>query len=200
MTSHTTPSVPVVDLTPEQVADQANATCGNRWKYGKDMCARDYGHIGPHRNTEALEAWSFHWFDNEGTPAPAPATTAGALPRTVTHASGLTFKVIPGDSHFARVARGIRKLTMADGTEWTVGTPVGWRGMPAAWQEHETPQERDTRLHLYGESIRRRDRIQFGLRIESGRRLVAAGIISRRIDVRITEAGVTGTIRKGARR
>ncbi|MET9083722.1 hypothetical protein ABZX77_17815 [Streptomyces sp. NPDC004237] len=33
-----------------------------------------------------------------------------------------------------------------------------------------------------------------------GRRLVAAGIISRRVSVRITEAGVTGTIRKGARR
>jgi hypothetical protein len=34
-----------------------------------------------------------------------------------------------------------------------------------------------------------------------GRRLVAAGIISRRIDVRITEAGVTGAIRRaGVRR
>ncbi|MGW3813453.1 hypothetical protein [Streptomyces sp. NPDC005046] len=29
-----------------------------------------------------------------------------------------------------------------------------------------------------------------------GRRLIAAGIISRKIDVRITEAGVTGAIRK----
>ncbi|MFE9880454.1 hypothetical protein [Streptomyces sp. NPDC005784] len=29
-----------------------------------------------------------------------------------------------------------------------------------------------------------------------GRRLIAAGIISRTIDVRITEAGVTGAIRK----
>ncbi|MFE7856054.1 hypothetical protein [Streptomyces sp. NPDC057403] len=33
-----------------------------------------------------------------------------------------------------------------------------------------------------------------------GRRLIAAGVISRRIDVRITAAGVTGAIRKGARR
>ncbi|MEU9245710.1 hypothetical protein [Streptomyces sp. NPDC048385] len=33
-----------------------------------------------------------------------------------------------------------------------------------------------------------------------GRRMVAAGIISPRVSVRITEAGVTGTIRKGARR
>jgi hypothetical protein len=33
-----------------------------------------------------------------------------------------------------------------------------------------------------------------------GRRLIAAGIISRKIDVRVTEAGVTGAIRKGARR
>ncbi|WP_326787880.1 hypothetical protein [Streptomyces sp. NBC_00151] len=33
-----------------------------------------------------------------------------------------------------------------------------------------------------------------------GRRLIAAGLISRRVDVRVTEAGVTGAIRKGARR
>lgn len=33
-----------------------------------------------------------------------------------------------------------------------------------------------------------------------GRRLIAAGVISRKVDVRITEAGVTGVIRKGARR
>jgi hypothetical protein len=33
-----------------------------------------------------------------------------------------------------------------------------------------------------------------------GRRLIAAGIISRTIDVRVTQAGVTGAIRKGARR
>lgn len=33
-----------------------------------------------------------------------------------------------------------------------------------------------------------------------GRRLIAAGVISRRVDVRITEAGVTGVLRKGARR
>lgn len=33
-----------------------------------------------------------------------------------------------------------------------------------------------------------------------GRRLIAAGLISRKVDVRITEAGVTGAIRKGARR
>ena len=32
------------------------------------------------------------------------------------------------------------------------------------------------------------------------RRIVAAGIISRRVTVRITEAGVTGILRKGARR
>lgn len=38
------------------------------------------------------------------------------------------------------------------------------------------------------------------IKIAPGRRLVAAGIISRTIDVRITEAGVTGAIRKGARR
>ncbi len=32
------------------------------------------------------------------------------------------------------------------------------------------------------------------------RRLIAAGVIPRRIDVRITDAGLTGAIRKGARR
>ncbi|MGW4541580.1 hypothetical protein ACWEOP_27400 [Streptomyces chartreusis] len=33
-----------------------------------------------------------------------------------------------------------------------------------------------------------------------GRRLIAAGVISPRVDVRITEVGVTGVLRKGARR
>lgn len=33
-----------------------------------------------------------------------------------------------------------------------------------------------------------------------GRRLVAAGFISRRVDVRVTEAGVTGAIRRRAGR
>ncbi|QNT96756.1 hypothetical protein HEP81_06521 [Streptomyces griseofuscus] len=49
------------------------------------------------------------------------------------------------------------------------------------------------------ESMARRDRRQLGLNI-GGRRMVAAGAISGRVDVRITEAGVTGVIRKGARR
>lgn len=47
---------------------EITGTCGNRWKYGKDLCARESDHIGPHRTTTELEAWSFHWFDNEGTP------------------------------------------------------------------------------------------------------------------------------------
>ncbi|MFE2828451.1 hypothetical protein [Streptomyces sp. NPDC059271] len=37
-------------------------------------------------------------------------------------------------------------------------------------------------------------------RVAPGRRLIAAGFISRSVDVRVTEAGVTGAIRKGARR
>jgi hypothetical protein len=53
---------------PEQAPVAAEQVCGNQWKYGKDTCAREASHIGPHRNTEALEAWSFHWFDSEGTP------------------------------------------------------------------------------------------------------------------------------------
>lgn len=38
------------------------------------------------------------------------------------------------------------------------------------------------------------------VRAVPGRRLIAAGVISRKVTVRITEAGVTGVIRKGARR
>jgi hypothetical protein len=38
------------------------------------------------------------------------------------------------------------------------------------------------------------------VRAVPGRRLIAAGIISRKVSVRITEAGVTGVLRKGARR
>jgi hypothetical protein len=38
------------------------------------------------------------------------------------------------------------------------------------------------------------------VRAVPGRRLVAAGIISRAVTVRVTEAGVTGILRKGARR
>lgn len=37
-------------------------------------------------------------------------------------------------------------------------------------------------------------------RVLPGRRLIAAGVISRTVTVRITEAGVTGILRKGARR
>lgn len=51
--------------------------CGNRWKFGKDECARAHGHIGPHRNTKTSEAHTFRWFDHEGEPAPTeePAAT-----------------------------------------------------------------------------------------------------------------------------
>ncbi|WP_042170136.1 hypothetical protein [Streptomyces sp. NBRC 110035] len=55
-------------------------------------------------------------------------------PRTVRHANGLTFRVIPAGSYTARIARDVRQLTMADGTTWTVGLPVGWHGVAAAWQ------------------------------------------------------------------
>lgn len=51
---------------------------------------------------------------------------------TVTHANGLTFRVIPADSYDARIARDVRPLTMADGTVWTVGTRG--RGSAFAWQ------------------------------------------------------------------
>jgi hypothetical protein len=90
-------------------------------------------------------------------------------PETVTHTNGLTFKVVDGNSPFARAARNIRQLTMADGTVWTVGLPIGWRGREAAWRDPETPEDRAARIHLYGESIARRDRIQLGLRIVTPR-------------------------------
>jgi hypothetical protein len=35
------------------------------------------------------------------------------------------------------MARDVRELTMEDGTVWTVGLPVGWRGVEAAWQADE---------------------------------------------------------------
>ncbi|MFD9443387.1 hypothetical protein [Streptomyces sp. NPDC060001] len=86
-------------------------------------------------------------------------------PATVTHANGLTFKVVDGGSNLARTARQTRQLTMADGTTWTVGLPIGWRGREAAWHNPETEQERSDRIQRYGASIRRRDRRQLGLNI-----------------------------------
>ena len=53
-------------------------------------------------------------------------------PRTIRHANGLEFNVIPADSYDARIARDVRQLTMADGTKWTVGTLGG--GSAIAWQ------------------------------------------------------------------
>lgn len=56
--------------------------CGNR--SARQVCALPTGHTGYHRSTAETEAWSFRWFDNEGTPAeetdsegtPAGETTA----------------------------------------------------------------------------------------------------------------------------
>ena len=45
------------------------AVCGNKWKYGKDTCVKERGHVGTHQTTENREAWSFSWFDGEGIPA-----------------------------------------------------------------------------------------------------------------------------------
>jgi hypothetical protein len=98
---------------------------------------------------------------HNGTHRPAPRPT----PATVAHANGLTFRIIDGNSQFARVARNVRTLVMADGTTWTVGAPIGWRGQEAAWRPVETPAQEHTRIQQYGESIQRRDRRQLGLRI-----------------------------------
>lgn len=85
-------------------------------------------------------------------------------PTTVAHANGLTFKVIDGAGNFARVARNVRQLVMADGSVWTVGLPIGWRGQEAAWHTTETPEQAAARIHTYGASMARRDRRQLGLR------------------------------------
>lgn len=58
-------------------------------------------------------------------------------PRTVRHANGQTFTVIPADSYEARMARDVRQLTMEDGTVWTVGTRGA--GSTIAWQPADEP-------------------------------------------------------------
>ncbi|MYR45063.1 hypothetical protein [Streptomyces sp. SID5910] len=62
------------------------------------------------------------------TPQPQPS------PHEVHHANGLTFKVIDASSYTARMARDAHDVTMADGTVWTVGHPIGWHGISAAWR------------------------------------------------------------------
>lgn len=76
----------------------------------------------------------------------AEADLAGTTPGEVRHANGLAFKVIDGSSPYARIARNVRQLVMADGSEWTVGAPVGWFGIEAAWrpapdQPASTPEQ-----------------------------------------------------------
>jgi len=93
-------------------------------------------------------------------------------PKTVAHATGLTFQVIDGGSNHARTARNTRQLVMADGSTWTVGLPIGWRGVEATWQNTETPDQVSARTALYGASIARRDRRTLGLR--NARRAVTA--------------------------
>lgn len=83
-------------------------------------------------------------------------------PETVAHANGLEFRIIDGNSPYARVARSVRQLVMADGTEWTVGAPIGWRGTEAAWKPTETPEQATARIHTYGKSFRRVDRLTIG--------------------------------------
>ncbi|MDT0387842.1 hypothetical protein [Streptomyces dubilierae] len=55
-------------------------------------------------------------------------------PREVHHVNGLAFRVITASSYTARMARDVRQLPMADGTVWTVGSPIGWHDVAAAWQ------------------------------------------------------------------
>ncbi|MEU8531575.1 hypothetical protein [Streptomyces parvulus] len=57
-----------------------------------------------------------------------------ATPTEVHHANGATYKVIEASSYTARMARDVHDVTMADGTVWKTGQPIGWHGTPAAWQ------------------------------------------------------------------
>ena len=45
--------------------------CGNRWKYGRDVCVLEVGHCGTHQTTEKREAHTYSWFDSEGMPSEA---------------------------------------------------------------------------------------------------------------------------------
>ncbi|WP_282698030.1 hypothetical protein [Streptomyces sp. CC208A] len=58
-------------------------------------------------------------------------------PPTITHPSGLVFRVISADSYTARMSRDQHQLVMDDGRTWTVGQPIGWHGTAAAWRADE---------------------------------------------------------------
>lgn len=60
-------------------------------------------------------------------------------PRTVRHANGTTFTVIPADSYDARMARDVRQLAMDDGTVWAVGTRGA--GSAIAWRPADEPPD-----------------------------------------------------------
>ncbi|MEU3447227.1 hypothetical protein AB0H29_08350 [Streptomyces thermolilacinus] len=62
---------------------ETRTTCGNRWKFGKDECARTRGHIGPHQTTEARETHTFSWFDTEGVPSQSTTTVPAPARRLV---------------------------------------------------------------------------------------------------------------------
>lgn len=63
-----------------------------------------------------------------------------AEPGIVRHANGAEYRVVEAGSYTARMARDIHDVTMADGTVWTTGLPIGWHGTPAAWRTSNTSQ------------------------------------------------------------
>ncbi|MEU7243361.1 hypothetical protein [Streptomyces sparsogenes] len=89
---------------------QVDTPCGNRWKFGKGECTREAGHIGPHRNTEASEAHSFRWFDNEGTPAETEQEADEFNVRVVSVRGGKVHTAMPGlddeEAHVYPLCRG----------------------------------------------------------------------------------------------
>jgi hypothetical protein len=87
-----------------------DAPCGNRWKFGKDQCAREAGHVGPHRTTKGLEAWSFGWFDSEGEPADQEPETDEFDVHVISVRGGKVHTAMPGleegEAHAYPLCRG----------------------------------------------------------------------------------------------
>lgn len=87
---------------------QVDGLCGNEWKHGKDACARQPGHVGPHRNTKAVEAWTFSWFDSDGTPADADVAEEPTFDaHVISYNGGKVHTAMPGmDGHSYPLCRG----------------------------------------------------------------------------------------------
>ncbi|MGC9439239.1 hypothetical protein [Streptomyces sp. WG5] len=79
--------------------------CGNKWKYAKDTCVLEKGHVGTHQTTEKREAWTFSWFDDEGTPTEEWVTIVGHP------ASGLRYQEWAGKARIIQEGQEIVSLS-----------------------------------------------------------------------------------------